>query len=439
MDRIAARNGNCDLFENDAGFDPCEWTPKEICHGSTTEQCTCSGILYLVWAACDACSPNPINTTWDDYSNQIFDCSGLPQQFPLPFPTGEEAFPSWAFSMASATPEPTIFDLAAASALVLGPSSTPAGPPTTSTLDQPPTIAKTSSTSTPVPTSTGTTSLSPTTSARSINSSAFFPSTVLSSPQGMTPSHGPTVQSSPSITVSVSSGNTVPPISTSSQQDQLSAHKNSFSAGAIAGIVIGICLMIALAVFYLYLRRRRRQGAYDVSPLPITSPYADTSGPSNIEAWDSDAQINTTQRTAYPVPLPSTTTSPDTPSVPFNASAWNGPEAPLISTGRRHLKTESRAAQEKIHLNEGWDSSTSFAPASYPAGINARVLSTFSALSTGAAAPDPDVVLQLRAMTARVRELEAQIESPQVYESSATPPPGYSGDGRSSMRISGQS
>ncbi|KAF7366035.1 hypothetical protein MVEN_00479700 [Mycena venus] len=431
---VAARNGNCDLFENDAGFDPCAWTPRDICHGSTTEQCTCSGILYLVWAACDACSPNPINTTWDDYSNQIFDCSGLPQQFPPPFPTGEETFPSWAFSMVSATPEPTIFDLAAASAFVLGSSSTPAPPPNTSTPDQPPTTAKTSSTSTSVPT-TGTTSLGTTTSARSANSSTSPPSTVLSS-QGIAPSHGLTVPLSPSITASVSSGSNVPPTSTSSQQDQLSAHRNSFPAGAVAGIVIGICLMIALAIFYLCLRRRRRQAADDVSPLPIISPYANTSGPSNIGAWDSDAQIITTRRIADP-PLPSsTTTSPDAPSVPSNASAWNGAEAPLIPISRRHMQTESRTAQEKMDLNEERVSSLSFA---HPAGINPRVLSTFSASNTGAAAPDPDVVLQLRAMTARVRELEAQIESPQVYEWRATPPPGYSGDGRSSMRVSRQS
>ncbi|KAJ6556027.1 hypothetical protein B0H19DRAFT_1071161 [Mycena capillaripes] len=282
--------------------------------------------------------------------------------FPPPFPTGEEAVPSWAFSMASATPEPTIFDLAAASAFVLGPSSTPAPPPTTSTPDPPPTTAKISSTSTstsnPVPT-TGATSQGTTTSARSVNSSAFLPSTVLPSSEGITPSHGPTLPSSPPVTTSASSGSTVPPTSISSQQDQLSTHRNSFPAGAIAGIAIGICLVIALA---------------------------------NIGAWDSDAQIITTRQAAYPAPLSSAITSPDAPSVPSNASAWNDSQPPLVPIGRQHLRTESRAAQEKMDLNEEWDSSTSFAPASYPAERSARVLSTFSASHTAAAAPDPDMV-----------------------------------------------
>ncbi|KAJ7852883.1 hypothetical protein B0H13DRAFT_1206486 [Mycena leptocephala] len=322
LNRIAARNGNCDLFENEAGFDPCEWDPEDNCHGSTREQCTCSGIFYLVWAACDACSPNPIDTTWDDYSNKIFDCSGLPQQFPPPFPTGDEAFPSWAFSMASATPEPTTFDLAAASAFVLGPSSTPAPPPPTSTLDPSPTptTAKTSSTSTPSPTTTGVTSQSTTTSARSVNSSASLPSTVLPSSQDIAPSHGPTASLSSSVTVSVSSGSTVPPTATSSQKDELFTHRNSFPVGAIAGIVIGICLMIALAVLFLCLRRRRQQATYEPTPLPITSPYADMSGPSNIGASDPDAQIITTGQAAYSAPQPSIITSPTRlPSHPMPA------------------------------------------------------------------------------------------------------------------------
>lgn len=219
------------------------------------------------------------------------------------------------------------------------------------------------------------------------------------------------------------------------RSDACNSLRNSFPTGAIAGIVIGICFMIALAVLILCLCRRRRQAAYNASPPPVTPPSADTSGPSNIEAWDSDARIITTRQAAY---LP-TTTSPDAPSFPSNASAWNNSQEPLVPIGRQHLQTELRTVQEKMHLNEEWDSSTSFAPASYSAERNARVLSTFSASNTGAAAPDPDVVFQLRAMTARVRELEAQIESPQVYEWPVTPPPGYSGDGRSSLRLSRQS
>ncbi|KAJ7883614.1 hypothetical protein B0H13DRAFT_2344050 [Mycena leptocephala] len=220
--------------------------------------------------------------------------------------------------MASATPEPTIFDLAAASAFVLRPSFTPPppAPPPTSTPDPP-------------PTTNGATSKSRATSARSVNSSASLPSTGFPSSQGIAPSHGLTVPSSPPITVS------------------LSTHGNSFPAGAIAGIIIiGIFLMITLAVLLLCVRRRRRQGVYVASPLPITSPYAD------------DSFYHCLSRRS---PRPS------------NASAWNDSDAPLVRIGRQHLQTESRAAQKsKILHNKEWDSSPSFDPASQPLSLFLR-------------------------------------------------------------------
>ena len=184
----------------------------------------------------------------------------------------------------------------------------------------------------------------------------------------------------------------------------------------MAGIVIGICLMIALVVFYHCWRRRRRQAVYDVFPPPIISP-------SNVGACDADTQITEAQRTNYAAHLPSATTASDAPS-------GTVPEAPLIPN-RRHLQTESHydAAQEKMDLDAELVSNA------HPAGISARVLSTLGASSARAAGRDPDLVVQLRAMTARIRELEAQVESPQTPWP-ATPPPGYSGDGRSSVRLS---
>jgi hypothetical protein len=99
LNRIAARNGNCDLVNDFYDFSfqlpaharhSSSKTMQVSTHangiqkiiamasgplrlpslflrsakGSTREQCTCSGIFYLVWAACDACSPNPIDTTY---------------------------------------------------------------------------------------------------------------------------------------------------------------------------------------------------------------------------------------------------------------------------------------------------------------------------------------------------------------------------------------
>jgi len=379
LHRLAARDGDCDLFENDEGFDPCEWSPDGLCHESkksAKEQCTCSGILYLVWASCDACSPNPKNTTWDNYSNQ-FDCTGFPQQFPSPLPTGEKAFPAWASLMAFATPTPTVFDLAAASAFVLGPSATGTPP----ILDQPP---KTSGVSTPVQTTTGT-------------------------------------------TVSQLS-----PPSTTAQQAPISTHRNSFPAGAIAGIVVGLCLVVSVGAFiYLRFRRRRREpvAAGDIPPF---SPY--TAATSTPGAWDAEAKFVATRRTAPPEPRFIITNFPDAPSVPSNASPAS--EAPLFPIGQRNTHHESRIVQQKAELVEQWLSTSSTHPA--------RALSTVSVSNAGTAAapagPNPDVVLQLRAMTARVRELEAQVEPlPQVYSWPGTPPPGYSGAGRSSTRASRQS
>ncbi|KAJ7192626.1 hypothetical protein GGX14DRAFT_577926 [Mycena pura] len=234
---------------------------------------------------------------------------------------------------------------------------------------------------------------------RSVNTSASLSSAVLSSSQSIEPSHGRIFPSSPSTAAS------------------LSAQRNPFPAGAVAGIVIGICLMLALAIFYLSWRRRRRQ-AVSLSP----APYDDTS---KVGAWDADAQIITTQRAAHAAPLASAIAISAALCVPSNPSAWNVPEAPL-TPNRRHLETEwhDDAAQEKM----AWVSSAQ------PAGINARVLPTTSAPTE----PDSDLVLQLRAMTARVRELEAQVGSSQWP---AEPPPGYSGDGRSSpsalIRVAG--
>ncbi|KAJ6511557.1 hypothetical protein C8R47DRAFT_1095535 [Mycena vitilis] len=122
------RDDDCSLFDNKEGSGPCVWNPNTTrnttsCQGSAREQCVCSGVSYLLSAACNACFPPTSNLSWDAYSNDT-GCGPLPQQFPPPLPTGFEEFPSWVLAMVSATPTPTSFDLNAASAFAESPNAT---------------------------------------------------------------------------------------------------------------------------------------------------------------------------------------------------------------------------------------------------------------------------------------------------------------------------
>ncbi|KAJ6505805.1 hypothetical protein C8R47DRAFT_1243723 [Mycena vitilis] len=124
-DAGVSRDVDCSLLNNEQGFGPCTWDPDSACHDQGSAQCICSGVSYLVSAACKACLSPPNNMSWDDYNTEK-GCGTLPQQFPSqsdPPPTESNVVPSWALAMISATPTPTIFDLAAASGFVEPPSS----------------------------------------------------------------------------------------------------------------------------------------------------------------------------------------------------------------------------------------------------------------------------------------------------------------------------
>ncbi|KAJ7927898.1 hypothetical protein B0H13DRAFT_1860935 [Mycena leptocephala] len=186
---------------------------------------------------------------------------------------------------------------------------------------------------------------------------------------------------SPPTTSNVGSGSNATPTSTSAPQLLPSTHRSRFPTGAIVGIIIGVCLIL-LAILCVWLRRRRPQPAYPTA-FPITSTDTGTSDPSNVSVLD-DADLHRTS-----------------------------------AAGRHHMRTESRGGQEKTFSEES-RSLTSSSPPTYPPGRNVQLSTAFRTFgSDSPGSPGPEVVWQLQEMTARVRELEAQLESP---------PPGYSGE-----------
>ncbi|KAJ7876547.1 hypothetical protein B0H14DRAFT_2568259 [Mycena olivaceomarginata] len=267
--------------------------------------------------------------------------------------------------MVSSTPTPTTFDLEAASALVLSPT-TPA-PPLTTAQD---------TSSTPIPPTTIPPTTTPPTTTPPTTTPPPTRSNVSTSLQTTAPSGSPWEQyysdidkrtPAPTIYTSVTG---IPLQARQIRSDSLLEKK--FPTGAIVGIVIGICLIL-LAILFVWHRRRRRQAAYPTA-FPITSTNAGTS--ESVECYTSAA-------------------------------------------GRHHLRTDSQVGQEKM-LSEQSRSLTSSSPPPHPTGRNVQLSVAFGTLgSDSPGAPGPDVVWQLREMTARVRELEAQLESP---------PPGYSGE-----------
>ncbi|KAJ6456257.1 hypothetical protein C8R47DRAFT_1155055 [Mycena vitilis] len=382
-DAGVSRDDSCSLFGNDEGFGPCDWDPDSACRGSTREQCICSGVSYLVWAACDACDSPPLDTSWDDYSHtDDFDCTGLPQQFPRPFPTGSDAVPSWALAMASATPTPTIFDLDAASSFVESPNPIPSS---TTVTEQTSTTSTTALTTSP-PTSQITTkplsqsTVPPTDGSRS---PASFPSIVPSHSRNISGSQS-TVNALSSIASSSTGGN-IAPTSIGAQQP-LSASRSTLNKAAIIGIVIGVFFGIALVVLILWLfsRRRRRQAARSSSPF-IGSPVDHDSPASTTSAVDAIPDASNLN-TALPQRLETV------PDLGDTASNIEKPLRPLRRTP----------------------------------GLS---ISTARSTSTDSTAMDSDMRSQLREVTARVRELEAQLEGPRALAPRPrTPPPGYTGE-----------
>ncbi|KAF7336400.1 hypothetical protein MVEN_02188700 [Mycena venus] len=153
-------------------------------------------------------------------------------------------------------------------------------------------------------------------------------------------------------------------------------HRNAVPVALVIGVVLAVCLIVTGIATLLWYRRRRRQHAFvDLSTTPFTT----------------------------------------------NNEAPNNSDSRTISTVRRwYLHNELRSAQEKI-ANIQQDR---YAPS--PQGGFRRVSFSNGGSDTGRRSPDLDMLAQLRELTERIRELEAQMRSPWALGLSDESPPGYS-------------
>ncbi|KAJ6480411.1 hypothetical protein C8R45DRAFT_352854 [Mycena sanguinolenta] len=283
--------------------------------------------------------------------------------------------------MASVTPTPTIFDFEAASAIV-DPPLTPEQPPSTpssSLSTSSPPSATTAATS-PQSTATMVSSSSTSSASASIQTTAPAPSHLPtespseSSPPRITPSTSP-----PTVALSTSESN-VPPISTSAASNQAltSTHRQTLPTDAIVGIVIGACAIALLTILLSRLYRLRRKGAQFIIS-PVTPPDTDTEAASDV------AGINDSD--------PNSTSEADPPP------------------------TRTMEIQEKFayHGDSETEGPVSSSTAIYPPATRMRAFTAPSGSDTDSEIPSPDVMAQLREVTARVRQLEAQLESPPLY------------------------
>ncbi|KAJ7483502.1 hypothetical protein FB451DRAFT_107288 [Mycena latifolia] len=170
--------------------------------------------------------------------------------------------------------------------------------------------------------------------------------------------------------------------------------------GAIIGIVIAVCAIMSLAIVLVWLRRRRRRRRrqQDADELIIDIPE--------------------------PTPFPYSATFTGTHS---NATEHSDPRS-TSKVRRQFLQNELRAAQEKmvdIHQVE-----QPVPPVeSTPRGIM-RFLSARSNMGSNSEATVARLRERNGILTARIRELEAQMESPWALGLSDEPPPGYSEEER---------
>ncbi|KAJ7254965.1 hypothetical protein B0H12DRAFT_1114344 [Mycena haematopus] len=262
--------------------------------------------------------------------------------------------------MAAATPTPSTFDAAVATSLAGGSSNSrsPTPPP-------PQSFAFTSS---PNPNTTPT------------NSSANSPSSTPPPPQS-------SFTSSPNPTNSPTISSPAAPSASGSTDSQSPSHRNTLPTAATVGIIIALCVTIALATLLLWLRRRRRQ-----NPIQGQDIYTYSAGTG----------------TSIPTPFYDIV-SPTLPDTTFVVTE----KAEAQNQRRWYLRNELRAAQEQIlDIRRSEDA----------AAGNKNVLRVVTS-NVGPQSPDSDVV---SALTARIRDLEAQIQSQWELGRLDEAPPGYS-------------
>ncbi|KAF8145533.1 hypothetical protein K438DRAFT_1781853 [Mycena galopus ATCC 62051] len=294
--------------------------------------------------------------------------------------------PSWVVVMAADTPSPANFDAAVASAIATGGSAdTP--PPVTVSLS--PSSSSTTGSFNTSPPAMATANPSPSASspAGSLNSSSSNPTSITSS----SPSPTSTTASSPPLASSASSGSSEIP--TGSAQLQSSTHRNTVQTAAIAGIVIAVLAILMLGTWLLWHRRRRRHQ-------DVLTPFVGTFSP---------ITINTD-----PNYMPT-----DKPDVRSKGE---------VAVRRWYLRKELRTAQERIlAIQKSGPRITSPGPRA----TTSRFLHIFSTASRrtstlGPQSPDSNVISEL---TARIRDLEAQMRSQWAQGLSDEAPPGYSQEG----------
>ncbi|KAJ7841466.1 hypothetical protein B0H14DRAFT_2782675 [Mycena olivaceomarginata] len=352
--RVVQRD-QCSILDNATRNSPCNLNTGTICHGS--EQCDCSGISYFLAAACQVCT-NGENISWDQFAvSSPGHCSGLPQPFPSlpPEEDPNHIIPSWVVVMASATPTPSTFDVAVASAiatsLAAGPQSTLDSTPTTNSHKPSPTSA----------TSTTTTTSSSWSTADAESSS----STAASTPEASSVSNTnlTTNAPTPSVTLSqsVSSGGNPTPSPTGFKGSTLSTQGKTVHTGAIVGSVIAVCATISLAavLFWLWRRRRRSRCAYRNSISVFPRPFSD-----EIE------------RLLLQLFFP--------PHLPLRKSLEGICKKSCAPLGERPFNMES---------------------------IGPPVSASRRELDAESPSAGPDVIVELREMRVRIRELEDQMQS----------------------------
>ncbi|KAJ6467839.1 hypothetical protein C8R45DRAFT_1019179 [Mycena sanguinolenta] len=349
FNKFIPRADQCTALENVTGNSPCNLNSGTICSGS--QECTCSGISYFLAAACQVCA-NDETLSWEQYATTSH-CSGLPEPVPSPFPTQPDpnhVIPSWVVVMAAATPSPSTFDAAVASAIVtsLAGSSPITSSTTTTPLPQ--------SSTTPPPqalTAISNTRLSTTSTLSSFSSS----SPVAANPNSATNSASAQI-ASPSAQTSATGA--------ISEDSQAASHKSS-AATIIVVIFIALFVMIFVATVLLCLRRRRRRS----------------------QIQDLDAHTRSTGRTILNIVA----------SVPSDPSA-------VVSEKALEAGSPSTLRRSDSGRDGRTDIERSASPP--PPGKIVGILSSRRAVNVGPQSPDSDVISGL---TARIRDLEAQVQS----------------------------
>ncbi|KAJ7801628.1 hypothetical protein B0H14DRAFT_3782565, partial [Mycena olivaceomarginata] len=355
--------------------------------GSTEFECSCgmTAATYFLASACLACADG--SESWDEYISDVNRIEGLgctatgPRLHAVP-----TVIPAWALAMASATPVPGTFDLEAAQAFAAAATGTPT---TSTTPDDTP-----HTTSDPQQTSSSRPNSPPSATGISGTGTGSTPSGSSQNSQG--PSTHPYIEFS-QYNITFVNGryftivndrcewhyNTFwfkernwvnafwhTPSSSCSYtpvRDSTYLARSKLHTGAIIGIVIALCAMIAIAIFlsqrHKHRKHRTAHADLSVTPLPTVAPgfLAPSSAADN-----SDSQSTTTGR-------------------------------------QRDLESELSATQEKTGNVQELERQ---APIVSQAAVEAVIPN-----GEGRRSPDADVLSQLRELTARMRDMQSQMLS----------------------------